>query len=78
MRRAVTSWVQPLALRRRLGVLLSTVALVAGCVADGDAVLSPDVDEPEAGAELVRDFNDGKYDSAGHPLMIALRQRCKN
>lgn len=59
---------QALALRRRVGVLVSTMALVAGCVENADDVMSPDADEPQAGAELFRDFKDGKYDSAGHPL----------
>ncbi len=65
---ALPRTMRSLALRRRLGVLLSTVALTAGCVENADDVLSPDADEPEVGAELFRDFKDGKYDSAGHPL----------
>ncbi len=59
---------------RGLAVLLSTFALAAGCVENSDDLLSPDADQPEAGTELFRDFKDGKYDSAGHPLNAHVTQ----
>src|SRR5688572_22511472 len=42
---------------------VATCALATGCIAPGEEA---PVDDPNEG--LLRDFLDGKFDSAGHPL----------
>lgn len=45
---------------------LAASAILAGCTVPEPGDEEPIIDDPNAG--LLRDFLDGKFDSAGHPL----------
>lgn len=53
-------------MNRILFGMLAASATLAACTAPDDPAQMPITDDPNAG--LLRDFLDGKFDSAGHPL----------
>ena len=49
-----------------IGLGAVAAAILAGCTVEGPGADAPAADDPNAG--LLRDFLDGKFDSAGHPV----------